>query len=105
MYVILIQIEQAKFILPEANPCDDYEFPTFITENIELLREFIQQGKQAMADFAKEPLKDHFKDLPNVQYFKDRTGIIGAPFDMQDTEMYLLTHPEVEVVMEMSFDD
>ncbi|MCU4589074.1 hypothetical protein KTJ20_09960 [Acinetobacter ursingii] len=107
MNVIKITISGKSFLLPEPNEYDDYEFPTFIYQNLPLLKEYIEKGSKALAEFSKNPLafkSNPFSDLPDVQYFKDRTGIIGQPFTMNDTELYILDR-KVDIVLEMNFDE
>lgn len=104
MNCIKITISGQDFLLQEPNAYDDYEFPTFIHQHLPLLKDFIENGNIAMNKFAADPLTDHFKDLPDIQYFKDRTGIIGSPFTMQDTQAYIFDK-KVNIVMEVNFDE
>lgn len=107
MNCIKIMISGQDFLLPEPNTYDDYEFPTFIQENLPLLKDYIKQGNEALSEFSKNPLafsSNPFASLPDVQYFKDRTGIIGKPFTMHDTNLYILDR-KVDVVMEVNFDE
>ncbi|MBP9788129.1 MAG: hypothetical protein KBC72_11345 [Acinetobacter sp.] len=105
MNAIKIYIDGQPFLLKEPNAYDDYEFPTFIIENLPLLRDYIKQGNETLKAFSENPMafnSNPFADLPDVQYFKDRTGIIGQPFTMHDTELYILDR-KVNVVMEVNF--
>ena len=105
MNAIKIYIDGQPFLLKEPNAYDDYEFPTFIVENLPLLRDYIRQGNEALKAFSENPMafsSNPFTSLPDVQYFKDRTGIIGRPFTMHDTELYILDR-NVDVLMEVSF--
>lgn len=104
MNCIKITISGQDFLLPEPNNYDNYEFPTFIHENLVLLRDFIQQANIALEKWKKDPLNDYFKNLPDVQYFKDRTGIIGIPFDAKDVQLYVANNPQLNIIMEVSFD-
>lgn len=101
MQVAKINIAGKSFLLPETH-FDNYEFPTYILENLSLLEEFITKGVAAMKKFSTDPFGDHLSDLPDVSEFKQVTGIMGNPFDMRDIEMYLLSNP-VDVVVEIDF--
>ena len=64
-----------------------------------------EAGKEKLKAFSENPMafnSDQFADLPDVQYFKDRTGIIGQPFTMHDTELYILDR-KVNIVIEVNF--
>ena len=107
MNAIKIYIDGQPFLLKEPNAYDDYEFPTFIIENLPLLRDYIKQGNETLRAFSANPMAFHsnpFASLPDVKYFKDRTGIIGQPFTMHDTELYILDR-KVNVIMEVNFND
>ena len=105
MNAIKIYIDGQPFLLKEPSAYDDYEFPTFITENLPLLRDYIKQGNEILKAFSGNPMafnSNPFANLPDVQYFKDRTGIIGQPFTMHDTELYILDR-KVNIVIEVNF--
>lgn len=107
MNCIKINIDGQPFLLKEPNAYDDYEFPTFIIQNLPLLREYIKQGNKALKEFSANPLafsSNPFANLPDVKYFKDRTGIIGQPFTMNDTELYILDRKPT-IVMEVDFNE
>ncbi|MFK4751452.1 hypothetical protein [Oceanobacter antarcticus] len=80
-----IRISGAEFLLPDTH--SDYEFPTYIMEH----RSEIQQKIAGAKMMLKNPMSyEQLVDIPDMTEFKQKTGIIGWPFDMRDVNLYEL---------------
>lgn len=94
MQAIKINIAGTSFLLPESHS-DHYEFPTYITDH----KPQIEQCVSAYQQWLKSQVDD-MPPVPDMSEFKQKTGIIGIPFNMHDVQMYALTHG-VDIVMEV----
>ena len=94
MQAILIKIENSQFLLPVSHS-DNYEFPSYILENKENIIQYVNVYKTLVKD-TMQPMPP----IPNMQEFKEKTGIIGVPFDMRDVDLYVLDKG-VDVVLEV----
>ncbi len=96
MTYVLVKMGSGAFLLPDSH-ADNYEFPT----DILAYREAIEAHLSALERFAKDPLTDHFSDLPDLSPLKRITGAIGVPFDVRDAELYAVEH-RLDITMEVS---
>ena len=94
MQAVKIDIAGSSFLLPESHS-DNYEFPTYITEH----KPQIEQCVSAYQQWLKSPLSD-MPTTPDMSEFKQKTGIIGVPFNLHDVDLYVL-EKGVDIVMEI----
>lgn len=94
MKAVKINIGGKSFLLPESH-ADMYDF------------EYIQANKaniiaciQAYEEWLKNPMSD-IPSSPDMREFKEKTGIIGAPFNLHDPDLYALDRG-VEIEMEIN---
>jgi hypothetical protein len=92
---ILIKIGNYKFLLPDSHA--DYNFPSYILEHKQKIFELCyayEKNMENMLDICKQ------KEYPDLKEFREKTGIIGCPFDMRDTELYALDK-KIQITLEV----
>ena len=94
MQAILINIDRSKFLLPISHS-DNYEFPSYIVENKQNIIDRIKAYKTWVKD-TLQPMPP----MPDMAKFKEKTGIIGVPFDMRDVDLYIIDK-NIDVVLEV----
>ena len=94
MQAILINIDRSKFLLPISHS-DNYEFPSYIVENKQNIIDCIKAYKTWVKD-TLQPMPP----MPDMAKFKEKTGIIGVPFDMRDVDLYIIDK-NIDVVLEV----
>lgn len=95
MQATRIYIEGNSFLLPLSH-ADNYEFPSYIAEH----KSDISRCVEAYKGWAKDPLDD-MPPTPDMTEFKEKTGIIGAPFNLHNVDLYIIDR-NVDVVLEVT---
>lgn len=95
MKAILLKIDDHKFLLEE-NAGNDQSM-SYILSNKELLRSIIKEGEEVV-----ENLMGYNPKLTlEIKEFKEKTGIIGYPFNMHDVDLYIIDR-NIDVVLEVN---
>ncbi|MBX8493142.1 hypothetical protein K5D42_25055 [Pseudomonas cichorii] len=85
MKVIRIQLAGTQFLLPEGH--GDYEFPGYVLEHKARIEAYVTAFKAYARNMLTGSLPVMSDDL---KAFRQRTGIIGYPFDMHDANLFAL---------------
>lgn len=107
MDAIKVTLGGTSLLLPDSHS-DNYEFPTYIIENKELIKNLVDAGneiiKHTSNPFSKEmdAAEKKAKELSQQsKKFKEVTGVIGWPFDMRDADLYAAQN-NINVILSMS---
>lgn len=94
MRAVKITIKNKSFLLPDSHS-DNYKFPGYINANQENIIKCID----AYDAWLPNPLQD-MGETPDMSEFKEKTGIIGIPFNLHDVDLYILDR-NVEILLQV----
>lgn len=94
---VKIIIDSYSFLLPDTH--EGYEFPGYVLQHKGLISDYILASKMVLSA-ASEPFSVEMQTASDtvamlkkqLVEFKERTGIMGFPFDLKDVDQLILAN-------------
>lgn len=95
MKAIKVHLGKSSFLLPESH-WDNYQFPDYLIKH----KEAVKKCVEAYEAWQINMLGD-MPPMPDMREFKEKTGIIGVPFDLRCIVLYEIDR-NIEVDLEVN---